>query len=380
MLAISSKVEIRPLDGDEKLQEGVAKLRTLVYYGYPAAHDLVWHSAIWRWLADHPLADKMQRWIMVDGDEVVGHLAATPQYYRIDGERVVAHTPADYQVLPGYGFQALLLMRKFFRFYQNCVACDLSPTAAKIEESMGAAVVGKLQYTSKLLDASMLPKLQAPMPAGIPRLLSAGLQRIPRLLSGGLQMLDKAYSNGFADDLRVEVIEEFDASFDELFEAVAAGVPCIPEKDTAFLRWRYGPASPQSPVSVLGVREGRTLLGYAVLRVHSEDKKGSLYTAGYLLDLATRPGRHDVARALLRQAADQFKREGAYIVRYQFLESPTSARSSDLLRSGFFRHNSDETCHVLLVRFADQDLHKAALDPTNWSYTTGDGEASFWVR
>ena len=52
----------------------------------------------------------------------------------------------------------------------------------------------------------------------------------------------------------------------------------------------------------------------------------------------------------------------------------------DLLRSGFFRHNGDDTRHVLLVRLADQDLHKAAMDPTNWLYTTGDGEASFSVR
>jgi hypothetical protein len=369
MRAINGKVEIRLLDGDERLNEGVAKLRTLVYPGFPAALDLVWHSAIWRWLADHPLADKMQRWLVVDGDEVVGHLAAIPQYYQVGGERVVAYTPADYQMLSGYGFYAILLMRKFFRSYQNCVACDLSPTAAKIEESMGAAVVGKLQYAWKLLDPSILPKLQAPKPT-----------LIPRLLSRGLQMVDKAYSNGFADDLTVEVMEAFDASFDELFEAIVPGVPCIPEKDAAFLRWRYGPGSPQYPVTVLGVRDGDVLLGYTVLRVHSQDKKGSSYTAGYLLDLATRPGRHDVARALLRQAADQFKREGAYIVRYQFLESPTSARSSDLLRSGFFRHNGDETRQVLLVRLADQDLHKAAMDPTNWSYTTGDGEASFWVR
>jgi hypothetical protein len=36
--------------------------------------------------------------------------------------------------------------------------------------------------------------------------------------------------------------------------------------------------------------------------------------------------------------------------------------------------------HTLLVKFADQGLHKAAVDPTNWSYTTGDGEASFSVR
>jgi hypothetical protein len=36
--------------------------------------------------------------------------------------------------------------------------------------------------------------------------------------------------------------------------------------------------------------------------------------------------------------------------------------------------------HTLLVKFKDRGLHRAALDSANWSYTTGDGEASFWVR
>ena len=44
----------------------------------------------------------MHRWILATEDgEVVGHLAAIPQYYRINGQRVVAHTPGDYQVLSG---------------------------------------------------------------------------------------------------------------------------------------------------------------------------------------------------------------------------------------------------------------------------------------
>jgi hypothetical protein len=50
----------------------------------------------------------------------------------------------------------------------------------------------------------------------------------------------------FADNFKVEVLEGFDEAFDELFESVAAAVPCVVEKDVAFLRWRYGPDCPQS--------------------------------------------------------------------------------------------------------------------------------------
>jgi hypothetical protein len=359
--ARATKVAVRPLD-DAALEIGVDKLRTLIYPDHPEAYEVDWHALVWRWLGTHPLADERHRWVLAtDEGEVVGHLAAVPQFYRIGGERVVAHTPADYQVLPGNGFHALSLMRRFFRTVDNCVSCDQVPEAMAVETRLGAEEAGKLHYAAKILNVSELPRLPAP------------LRPVMKLPSLALRAVDGALGNVFAqEDPEAEVLDEFDASFDELFESVAAAVPCVPEKDAAFLRWRYGPGSPQTPVTVLGVRDGDALLGYAVLRVTVGDDNG------YVLDLTTRPGRHDVARSLLRDAIGHFARAGVYIIRYRFLESSTSPRAKDVWRMGFFPRNNRR--HTLLVKFADHGLHKAALDPTNWSYTTGDGEASFWVR
>ncbi len=120
------------------------------------------------------------------------------------------------------------------------------------------------------------------------------------------------------------------------------------------------------------MKGGEALLGYAVLMVASGGQDG------YMLDLTTLPERRDVARALLLGSVHFLRGVGAQIIRYRFLESPTSPRSSDLRRLGFFyrkgRHNS------LLVKFADNGLHKAARNIAGWSYTVGDGEASFWTR
>jgi hypothetical protein len=99
---------------------------------------------------------------------------------------------------------------------------------------------------------------------------------------------------------------------------------------------------------------------------------------GNVLDLATLPGRRDVAQALLRESVRFFRQAGVEIVRYRFLESPTSPRSSDLRRLGFFYRKGRR--HSLLVKFADQALHRIANDVASWSYTVGDGEASFWTR
>jgi hypothetical protein len=358
--ARATKVAVRPLDGAD-LERGADKLRTLIYPDHPEAYEIDWHASVWRWLGTHPLADELHRWVLATGEgEVVGHLAAVPLFYRVGGERVVAHTPADYQVLPGNGFHALSLMRRFFRTAENCVSVDQVPEAIAVETRLGAEEAGKLQYAAKILDVSQLPRVPRP------------LRPVTKLPSLGFRAIDGVLGRVFGDGTGAQVLDGFDDSFDELFESVASSVSCVPEKDAAFLRWRYGPESPQYPVTVLGVREGETLLGYAVLRVTGEGDNG------YLLDLTTRPGRDDVARSLLRSAIDNFARAGVYIIRYRFLESPVSPRTRDVWRLGFFPRSNRR--HTLLVKFADPGLRKTALDGANWSYSAGDGEMSFWVR
>jgi hypothetical protein len=402
------KVTVRPVESADL--PGIDKLRMILYAHIPESREVEWHRSIWRWLESHPAVDEMYRWVLVTEEgEVVGHLAATPQYYRINGQRVLAHTPADYQVLPQYGFHALLLMRKFFRTIENCVACDMLPVVIGVETRMGAEVAGDLHYAAKLLNASRLPV--PPLSAPVRRLLklkeptapahgyenpsedepSDAQEQIeipplrPRaplpkpiqgLLNGGLRRVDEALGGVIGRGLKVEVLEGFDESFDELFEKVAAVVPCLPEKDSAFLRWRYGPGSPQTPVTILGVRDGESLIGYAILGATVETPEG--FRDGYILDLVTLPGRRDVARALLRETIPHFRRAGVPLVRYRFLKSSTSSQSRDLWPLGFFYRNKRR--NTLLTKFADRGLHKTADDTANWSYSIGDGEATFWLK
>jgi hypothetical protein len=402
------KVEVRPLD-DPSLEDGVAQLRIQAYPQFPETRDVEFYSSVYRWFESHPLGDEMHRWVAVtddgqNGSQVVGHLAATPQYYRIGGQRVVAYTPCDYMVHSRHAFQAFSLMRTFFRATENCVACDMVPAVIAVESRLGAEVAGQLRYAAKLLNVSRLP--MPPIPSPVRRLLNlqqtviargyasrpetepyAAEEHVARplvrprapipapvkgLLNEGLRMVDEALSRGFGGDLSVEVLEGFDETFDELFENIASKVPCVPEKDSAFLRWRYGPGSPQFPVTVLGVKEGEKLLGYAVLMVTMTGQDGNV------LDLTTLPGRRDVARALLWESVRYFRRVGVQIVRYRFLESATTLQTSDLRRLGFFYRKGRS--NSLLVKFKDPGLHQTAHDIANWSYTVGDGEGSFWTR
>jgi hypothetical protein len=399
------KAAVEPVESPE-LEDKIAHLRILSFPDFPEVHEVDYYSALYRWYQDHPLSKEMYRWVSVTEEgEVVGHLTAFPQFYRIDGRRVVAHTPGDYMVLPQHGFQAIMLMRSFFRSTENCVVCDMVPAVISVETRLGAEVVGDLEYAAKLMNVSRLPMPSVPAP--LRRLLNLPRQfapargftdrpgaeaheveehvappaprpraPIPRplqgLLNGGLRTVDEALGSGLGRDLEVEALDGFDDSFDDLFERVAEVVPCTVEKDAAFLRWRYGPGSPQSPVTVLGVRSGRRMLGYAVLKAafHGQD--------GYILDLTALPGRQDVVRALLRETARSFRRMGVQIIRYRDVESPTSPRSADLRRLGFFYRMGRR--HKLLVKFADTSLRETTGDLVNWSLAFGDGEAGFWLR
>ncbi len=354
---MATKVTVRPLNGVREIEEGVGKLRVTAYPNHPEVRDFDFYTSVYRWYEQHPLADQVHRWAAITPEgEVVGHLSAFPQYYRINGRRVAAHTPADYMVHPDYGFYALSLMRKFFRACENCVACDLVPAVVSVEERLGAEVAGQLRNAAKVLDVSRFPK---PVPAPLHRPLNAGLR-----------VADEALGRVFGGGPEVEEVEEFDDAFDALFERVAAAVPCIPEKDAAFLRWRYGPGSPQHPVTVLGVKGGAGLLGYAVLKI----TRGM---DGYILDLTALPGRPDVSRALLRAAVRRFRRAGAQIVRYRYGESPASARPDEMWRLGFFHRRVRR--NNLLVKLEDPGLQKTARRVSNWAYTLGDGEGSFWM-
>src|SRR5215212_1642059 len=244
------KVVVRPLASTD-LQRDLMKLRILARPQDPKSSDADWHTRVWRWLESHPLADRIHRWVADAEGEIVGHLAGLPQYYRIDGQRVVAHTPADYMVLPGYGFHAITLMRRFFRTCENCVTGDVLPAVISVETRLGAEEVGSLQHAARLQKVKGLPAFPTSIPPPITRSLNWGLGALDRALMATVR----------ADRLGVEVLGGFDEAFDELFESVARAVACVPEKDAAFLRWRYGPGSPQTPVTILGVREGRTLLG-----------------------------------------------------------------------------------------------------------------------
>jgi hypothetical protein len=364
------RVTLRPYE-DADL-DGTLRLRPRLYPGWREASDADWHRAVYEWLARSPADAQMHRWVLDDGGEIVGHLAAVPLPYRIGGQRIVAHTPTDYMALPGYGFHAVALMRTFFATCPSYVACNVAGEVSRIEGMFHPTTVGRLVHGLKALDVGAYPRL----PGAVPRFAAVAAGRMLRLVDA---VLLAAARRG------VDVTESavtFDDSFDRLHELVAKAVACSVEKSSTFLAWRYGPGTPREPMRLLTVREGTELAGYAVLRTSSHDE-------GFILDLTTLPQRRDVARALLAAAIRRFWTDHAFVIRYRFLPSPVSPLPRDLRRLGFAIRSQGgrdlpgigpERQLELLVKLADPAAHAVAGEAGHWTYNQGDGEASFWVH
>jgi hypothetical protein len=364
-------VVLRPYE-DRDLQ-GTLELRPRVYPGWKDAADTAWHTAVFEWLGRNPVDAPMHRWVLEDDGAIVGHLAAVPLAYRIAGARVIAHTPTDYMALPGYGFHAVALMRTFFQATQGYVACNVAGEVSKIEGLFGPTRVAGLQQALKILDLGRYPRLPGALFRPIATLATLGIRAVDAIRVRA--------PHGTLDVAEEDPATAFDAAFDELLDAAAAAVQCIPEKNAAFLRWRYGPGTPR-PVRLLTVRDGdRGLRGYAVIRTTAS-------ADGFILDLLTEPGRRDVARALLVEAIRRFWRDRAFVVRYRFLPSAVSPSRSDLARFGFLFPGASrgvlpgarpERQLELSIKLADPQSQAVAVAPEHWSYNLGDGEASFWV-
>jgi hypothetical protein len=370
--AASNRIRIRQYQPDDL--EGALRLRPLAYPGWKEAALAEWHIAVYDWLARNPAAGEMLRWVIEDDGEIVGHLAAVPLWYRIGDRRILAHTPTDYMALPGHGFHAVGLMRTFFRTCPDYVACNVVGDASRIEGFFKTAPVTNLTQFVKIVDLGRYPRLPSRVPHWLARLAGRAIAVIDRVVL--------VATSGRSAGLRVEEADEFDASFDAFFDQAAAAVPCIPEKGSAFLRWRYGPGTPRGPMRLLVVREGAALLGYAVLRTTESGE-------GFILDLMVLPGRRDVGRALLRAIVRRFWRDRAWVARYRFVPSAVSPAPADIRRLGFLARGAGRSAIPgtrperqlqLLVRFADPEAQAVAVEAEHWAYNLGDGEASFWVH
>lgn len=316
----------------------------------------------WTWAyEDNLFPEQTHKWVLKEGDKVIGFLGAIPLPYTIGGKITVAHTPSDYMVHPEYRFHGLKLMKRFFATCPNCVTCDDIPTTIKVTEWLGAKLVAPVVSYTKVLDGRALAA-------------SKRFSRLPsfmhRLATPLIRTTDRYVLRG-SSEVSLETVNGFDDRFEEMFEAVSRSARTAVAKDCAFLNWRYGPNSPHAGSEIVIAKSpAGSVLGYAVSYL-ARGRRPS----GFVLDLQTVPAASEkVAQALLAHAARRFRSLGALTVKYRALASPFSPSERLLLKLGFAVRNRGG--RVLLVKIADANQPSSVTDPANWSYLYGDSEVS----
>ena len=342
-------------------------------------HDLEGVLTLYREIFGHAYAERFEaryswahrdnlyphnspKWVVADGDRIVGFLAAMPLPYTIAGQRVIAHTTCDYMVHPDFRFHGIKLMKQFFSECANCVTCDDIEATKKVTEWLGAKTVTPMVTYLKVLNGRALAA--STRLAGLPEIVYASGTAL-------LKLADKALMAG-SGGVHVENVDDFDSRFDEFSDRTAKNIPATVAKDRDFLRWRYGEKSPHSSrdIAVATSRDG-SMLGYAITYMSSEERP-----TGYVLDLQAERGPHEirVTRSLLAHAARTLRARGAVTMKYHAVDAPDSTTESHMKRMGFLTRN--RTNRVLMVKFSDPALQGIAEQPGNWNYRYGDAEVS----
>ncbi|MCI0440976.1 MAG: GNAT family N-acetyltransferase [Chloroflexi bacterium] len=318
----------------------------------------------WEWAhRSHPLPERSPKWVLVDGDRVVGFLAAMALPYLIGGKRVVANTTCDYMVHPDYRFHGIKLMREFFRASENCVTCDDMEATLKVTQWLGAKPVGPMVRYTKLLDARFLKRRGA-------------LSRVPGPLlwpvTQALRLSDGIRTGKRAAGITVTPLADFDERFDRFADSLSQQVPAMIARDSAFLKWRYGPQSPHKKVSIGAVTDDDgELAGYVVFYVSATPGDENV---GHIIDIQALPmDDSKTASALMRYAVRNLLKQGAWVAYYRMLPASISALDADALKDWGFRPRGR---HVFMVKMKESEIAAIAQSEASWNYSFGDSEAS----
>ena len=145
---------------------------------------------------------------------------------------------------------------------------------------------------------------------------------------------------------RIETTERFDDRATAFFEEASAPFDLIQVRDAAYLNWRFCDRR-GGAFLVRVVQDGDAVLGYSALRA---DASGAV-----LADLLALPQHDDVAKALIDDAMEQARRQGAPSISARLPRSHPYRRL--LARAGFARNPLPLTLSYAAVDCSEDSLH-----------------------
>jgi hypothetical protein len=201
-----------------------------------------------------------------------------------------------------------------------------------------------------------------------------------RLFNPALRLMD-AVRRTDAGAVSFSETADFDERFDPLLARALGESSVTIERDRGYLRWRWGPGSPQAARRLAVAQDpGGDLLGYAVfMRSPGRNRTGQLFDVQY--DPAQTPEAISrVLSGLLGYVVRQLRRDGAWSIRTYRFGSRAPQVDAALKHWGFISRESPTLRLRLLVGAADPERLKLLSDAGSWGFSWGDCELSYAGR
>lgn len=258
-------------------------------------------SQFWQWqFEDNPFREPGNALglVLEAQGSVVGALLSFPVPLKIGDRDIIANCMSDFIVHPdhrGGGIGLALKMTRLPIYIWGSPNRDSHPLWHKL----GSTDLCRMDSLSCIVDV-----YGAVRERGLSSTFS-------RLIAGAWSPMNSYFNRPEpppSDDLQVEVISEFDASFDLLWAELRDEQPIRVVKDHKYLDWRFN-RCPRQYVLLACRRHGR-LTGYLACRMAEPPTAHK----GYIVDVLTRLSDHASLDALLGSAKRLLQAKGAHSV------------------------------------------------------------------
>jgi hypothetical protein len=303
-------IRIRPIDPDTDL-DGVNAVG--IRNGFPAFDP----DARRQWWRSHPFREEFEGiprgWVLEDAaHRIVGAFSNVPMMYELNRKRWKAALASSWAVDREHRSASLLLATAYFnqQGMDLCLNGDANAVASQLmavmkiprvpAESCDLAYFWDTRH--RAFASAFLRKKKIP---------GAGLLAFPASLLLGIADGFRRTSPRLENDIRR--LSDFGDEFDVLWEKIRLSPDTLRAvRNSAALRWRFGPALKNEGAVVLGLFRNNAMRGYAVLSANMRNALGlrtyvladlqiaedSLDDLGGLLQGAIRAAREDGREAL----------------------------------------------------------------------------------
>ena len=292
-------------------------------------------------------------WIAREGPALVGQYATMPVKLSLKGAEVLGSWGMDVMVAPERQRQGLgeVLFRTWDRNVGASLGLGLSDSSYRLFQKLNWPDVGPVPCLVKPLTRRAFRRPNWPVP--INRLVSALTLPIVLIVAR-------------TRPLRAEVrlIQRFDDSITELWEALAPKFDLAVRRDAAYLNWKYVSA-PHVRYSIAVLRRDNRNIGYAVYR-HLHEPRGRVTL---IVDFLADPDDEGALRTLLHWIDREARQADSDKIRVFAMHA---GFRRVLRRSGYFQVKSTME---FVVKINGIDVDPSFYENTDtWHITLGDSD------